>query len=67
MPKRKKTIFSSKEVSHILDCTPDDVILLANKGKLNGRKKGKFWEFRLKVVEAYRKKLAKEEGRQGSA
>jgi len=55
MPKRKTTILSTKEVAHILDCSPDEVALLAKKGKLKGIKKGSRWEFKVKDVEEYRR------------
>ena len=35
----------SKDVAHILDCSPDDVVLLARSGRLPATKKGRFWRF----------------------
>lgn len=46
----------SKDVAHILDCSPDDVIELARKGKLEARKHGRFWRFTLSDVKEYQKK-----------
>jgi len=65
MPVTKRTL-KSKDVAHILDCSPDDIIYLARTEKLKGVKQGKYWSFRFQDLESYRKKLAKEEGRQGS-
>jgi hypothetical protein len=66
MPAIKRNL-KSKDVAHILDMSPDDVIVLARTEKLKGIKKGKYWFFRFQDVESYRKKLAKEEGHQTSA
>jgi len=45
---------TSKDVAHILDCSPDDVIRLAKTEKLEGLKKGRYWQFRFQDVENYR-------------
>ena len=50
----------SKDVAHLLDCSPDEVGVLAKTGKLHGVKKGKLWLFRLQDVEAYRRKWERE-------
>ncbi len=47
----------SKDVAYLLDCSPDDVILLAKTELLKGKKKGKYWVFRFQDVERYRKKM----------
>jgi predicted transcriptional regulator of viral defense system len=44
-----------KDVAHILDCSPADVVVLAGTGNLKAIKKGQYWIFRLSDVEAYRK------------
>jgi hypothetical protein len=54
---KKETLLRSKDVAHILDLPPDDVIYLARKGKLRGVKEGKYWKFRLRDVKYYQKKL----------
>ena len=54
----KIKILKSKEVAYILDCSPDDVIMLARKGKLRARKEGKYWLYRYADVMKYRKKSA---------
>jgi hypothetical protein len=54
---KKETMLRSKDVAHILDLPPDDVIYLARKGKLRGVKEGKYWKFRLRDVKYYQKKL----------
>jgi excisionase family DNA binding protein len=48
-------LLRSKDVAHILDCSPDDVIELARSGKLKGTKSGRFWRFREPDVMAYKK------------
>ncbi len=53
---KKETLLRSKDVAHILDLPPDDVIYLARKGKLRGVKEGKYWKFRLRDVKYYQKK-----------
>ncbi len=66
MPATKRTL-RSKDVAHLLDMSPDDIIYLARTEKLKGIKQGRYWSFRFQDVESYRKKLAKEKGRQTSA
>ena len=51
-----KPLLRSKDVAHILDMSPDDVVYLARKGKLRASKSGKFWRYRLADVTAYRKR-----------
>jgi excisionase family DNA binding protein len=57
--KEKETFLRSKDVAHILDCSPDDVILLARKGKLRALKQGRFWRYRNADVTAYKKRLGR--------
>ncbi len=57
---KKETLLRSKDVAHILDLPPDDVIYLARKGKLRGVKEGKYWKFRLRDVKYYQKKLQRD-------
>lgn len=57
---KNETLLRSKDVAHILDLPPDDVIYLARKGKLRGVKEGKYWKFRLRDVKYYQKKLQKD-------
>ena len=54
----------SKDVAHILDCSPDDVIELARTKKLKGIKKGRFWRFHPRDVQAYKEKREKQEAAQ---
>ncbi|MEW6443152.1 MAG: helix-turn-helix domain-containing protein [bacterium] len=49
----------SKQVAHILDCSPDDVIDLARKGKLRAVKVGRFWRFNRNDVMTYQKGMTK--------
>lgn len=58
-PAKKDNLLRSKDVAHILDLPPDDVIYLARKGKLRGVKEGKYWKFRLRDVTYYQKRAAK--------
>ena len=57
---RKEALLKSKDVAHILDLPPDDVIYLARKGKLRGVKEGKYWKFRLRDVKYFQKKRTRE-------
>jgi hypothetical protein len=59
--KNKQTLLRSKDVAHILDTSPDDVNDLARKGKLRGKKRGRYWGFRLADVVAYKKKMERDE------
>ena len=45
---------SSKDAAHILNCSPDDVIDLAQQRKLRATKEGRFWKFRNTDVVAYK-------------
>ncbi len=49
-------VLRSKDVAHLLDCSPDDVIDLARRNKLRATKQGRYWKFRFADVDAYRKK-----------
>jgi excisionase family DNA binding protein len=53
---KKESLLKSREVAHILDCSPDDVIELARRGKLRAVKTGRFWRFRQDDVVAYKKR-----------
>jgi len=53
---KKENLLRSKDVAHILDCSPDDVIELARRGKLRATKQGRFWRFRYADVMTYKKK-----------
>jgi hypothetical protein len=55
MPTTKRNL-KSKDVAHILDLSPDDVILLARTEKLKGIKDGKYWMFSFQDVASYRKR-----------
>jgi hypothetical protein len=54
----KVKILKSREVAHILDCSPDDAIMLARKGKLRAKKEGKYWLYHYADVMRYRKRTA---------
>ena len=53
---KKENLLRSKDVAHILDCSPDDVIELARRGKLRASKQGRFWRFKHNDVLTYKKK-----------
>ncbi len=52
---KKESLLRSKDVAHILDCSPDDVIELARRGKLRASKQGRFWRFRYSDIVTYKK------------
>jgi hypothetical protein len=60
MVAKKDNLLRSKDVAHILNLPPDDVIYLARKGKLRGIKEGKYWKFRLRDVKFYQQRATKE-------
>ena len=54
-----KPLLKSREVAHILDMSPDDVVFLARKGKLRATKVGKYWIYRYRDVSAYKRRTEK--------
>ncbi len=58
MAKKTETLLRSKDVAHILDCSPDDVIELARRGRLRATKQGRFWRFSQKDVLTFKRKAA---------
>ena len=58
---KEKTFLNSKEVAQILDCSPDDIHVLVQRGELQATKEGRFWRYRPADVEAYKRKLSKAE------
>ena len=54
---KARMLLNSKEVAQILDCSPDDVLVLAHRGKLKGTKVGRFWRYRRTDVSAYKRKM----------
>ena len=50
----------TKDVAHILDMSPDDVIELARSKKLKATKQGEFWRFNLADVERYKRRNKKQ-------
>jgi len=44
--KPNKPLLRSLDVAHVLDCCPDDVNELAQKGELKGTEPGRYWWFR---------------------
>ena len=62
MTEEKKTglTLRAKDVAWILDCSPDDVTMLARKGLLKATKPGHFWRFLEKDVMGYMRRLARQ-------
>jgi len=56
----EEKLLKSKDVAHILDCSPDDVHLLVYRGDLPGTKVGRFWRYRLEDVMEYKRKMEQE-------
>ena len=52
-------LLTSREVAWILDCSPDDVNVLARQGELKAFKQGRFWRFLEADVVAYKKRMEK--------
>jgi len=59
--KKNESLRKSKDVAHILDCSPDDVIDLARKGKLRAVKQGRFWRFRESDAVSYKKRVGSDD------
>ena len=57
--KAKERVLKSKDVAWILDWSPDDVIALAQKGKVKASKQGRSWRSRAAEVTAYKKRMEK--------
>jgi len=47
----------TKDVAHVLDCSPDDVIEMCRKGKLQAFKVGRFWRITPSAVKRYVRQL----------
>jgi len=58
-----KQILRSKDVAHILNCSPDDVIELGRKGLMGAFKDegSRFWKFPLREVMKYKDAMKKGE------
>ncbi len=56
---KREELLRSKDVAHVLDCSPDDVIELARSGKLKASKMGRFWRYRYTDVITYKKQVEK--------
>ena len=59
---KDEKLMRSRDVAHMLDCSPDDVIEMARRGKIRATKDGRYWKFKLADVMAYKKKLEKGQG-----
>lgn len=56
----EEKLLKSKDVAHILDCSPDDVHLLVHRGDLKGTKVGRFWRYCQEDVMEYKRKMEEE-------
>ena len=52
---KKEQLLRPRDVAWILDCSPDDVVVLAKKGNLIGMKQGRYWKFRERDVIQYKR------------
>ena len=52
-------VLRSRDVAHILDCSPDEVIELAQRNRLKAIKEGRFWKYRTEDVLVYKERLEK--------
>jgi len=59
---KEERLLKAKDVAYLLDCSPDEVIELARKGKLKGTKGKRFWTFRMQDAAAFRKRAAGKKG-----
>jgi hypothetical protein len=51
---RKERLLRTRDVAHILDCSPAEVVKLARMKRLRARKRGRFWIYRYVDVMIYR-------------
>ncbi len=56
---KKGYVLRSRDVAHMLDCSPDEVIELAQSKKLRATKEGRFWKYRPADVLAYKRQRDK--------
>ena len=55
-PVDQETIFlTSRDVAHMLDCSPAEVIELVRRGRLPAVKQGRFWKFHRADVMVYKR------------
>jgi len=47
----------SRDVAHILDMSPDDVITLAKQKKIKAKKEGRLWRYHPQSVLAYQRRM----------
>ena len=59
--KKENDLLNSNDVAWILDMSPSDVVDLARRGELKASKAGRFWQFRPRDVQAYKRKQEKEQ------
>ena len=49
-------LLRSKDVAHMLDLSPDDVVELVHRGELKATKLGRLWRYRVADVQAYQRR-----------
>jgi len=52
---QKREFLRTRDVAYILDMSPNDVLDLIHKRRLEATKKGKYWRFRLHDVMGYQR------------
>ena len=60
MTSKTRPLLKSREVAHLLDLSPDDVVVLAKRGELKAQKVGRRWKFSWANVMSYRRRQARE-------
>ncbi len=56
----EKLYLRSRDVAHLLDCSPDDVYAVISKGEMPAVKRGRYWLFRYEDVIAYKEREKKD-------
>ncbi len=51
---KDEKLLTTRDAAILLDCMPDEVIVLARTGKIRATKEGKFWKFLRKDISAYK-------------
>ena len=62
--KAKERLLKTRDVAWILDWSPDDVVVFAQKGKLKAFKQGRNWRFLEADVVAYKTRMEKLKGKE---
>ena len=57
MRKQAEDLLRGRDVAHLLDCSPDDAIVMAQTGKLLAEKRGRRWLYNRKSVMVLRNRM----------